>query len=228
MMYNVVFIDLDDTLFDFPKAERNALDKSIRYFGYKGDFDRIRRRYKVINDKLWEDLEKGLTTTAKLKLDRFVKLIEECNLDYDPQEFCNKYTEFLGQGFYLIEGAEQLCKYLKSKGYKVVIVTNGIKSVQHSRLEGSGIKDYIDDIVISEEVGVSKPDPKIFDIAMDKLGHSSKEDIIMIGDSLTSDMRGAVNAGIDACWLNMKNKQNNMDFTTKHEVHSLKEIQNLL
>lgn len=216
-------IDADNTLFDYNKAEKYALEKAFSKYNYKGNMVEVSKRYKDINNNLWLELEKGVVTEEELRTERFTRLFNEYKIELPINEFSKYYLKKLGEGSFLIHGAEEVCKYL-SKKYIVVIVTNGIKEVQLSRLSKSSIKRYISEIVISEEIGVNKPDPYIFEYALKLIKHTNKESVIMIGDSLTSDIQGGIRFGIDTCWLNLGNNENTTDIKPKYEIHSLKEL----
>jgi YjjG family noncanonical pyrimidine nucleotidase len=227
-MYKLVIIDADGTLFDYNEAEKYALSESFRLFSYEGNFLEIRNHYKEINRNLWLELEKGNITKEKLRYERFYRLFKRYNLDYDVTKFSDQYLMKLGESNFLIDEAEEICKYLKNKGYRVVILTNGIKKVQVSRLEKSSIKEYIDNMLVSEEVGVNKPDPIIFDYLFKSMGHINKHDAIMIGDSLTADIQGGINYGIDTCWVNLDYIDNVTDINPTFEIHTLKELKTIL
>lgn len=238
MKYELVLIDLDDTLFDYSKTEDSAFRKTFEKMGFfqvnqiekekiEENYEKIRKRYKEINLQLWKDLEKGKMDKDKLKVLRFEKIIEKFGLEYDSIEVSELYLKKLGEGVFPFEATEKLCEYLHSK-YKVGVITNGIKEVQHSRIKNSAIAKYIDKIVISEEVGVNKPDKRIFECAMEYFGISDKKSAIMIGDSLEADIKGAQNAGIDTCWVNFKNIVNDTGSVPKYEVKKLEELFEIL
>lgn len=227
-MYKVVLLDADGTLFDFNKAERYALSTALKTFSYKGDLDKISKCYKRININLWLELEKGNITKDKLKYERFQKLFEEYNLDYDVKTFSEEYLNRLGESNFLIDGAEDICRYLRNKQYKLIILTNGIKKVQDSRLEKSLIKEYIDNMVVSEEVGVNKPDPLMFEYTLKDMEKYDRNSIIMIGDSLTADIQGGINYKIDTCWLNLHNTKNDSNIQPSFEIHNLYELKDIL
>lgn len=226
-MYKIILIDADDTLFDYEKAEKYSLEGVFNHYGFYGDFHVIRDKYKTINTKLWLDLEKGLVTKEELRHRRFELLFEEFSLKYDPVEASEIYLKFLCESNFLIEGAFELCKYLNRK-YKVVIVTNGIKEVQLSRIAGSKIKEFIHDIVISDDIGIAKPDARIFEHAIKILDNVEKSKIIMIGDSLSSDIQGAVNFEIDSCWYNIHGIKNQSNLEPTYEIVSLDELYEIL
>ena len=238
MNYKLVLIDLDDTLFDYPKTEKEAFRNTFKELGFFVEselgnakkeeiYEKIKDRYKDVNLQLWKDLEKGAVDKDRLKVVRFEKIIEEFDLKYDSYEMSELYLKKLGEGIFPFEAAEKLCKYLHSK-YKVGIVTNGIKEVQHSRIENSAIAKYIDKIIISDEVGVNKPDKRIFEYAMNYFEIMDKSEVIMIGDSLGADIKGGQNAGIDTCWVNLRNNVNDTGIVPKYEVRKLEELFEIL
>ena len=190
-------------------------------------YEKIKDRYKDVNLQLWKDLEKGAVDKDRLKVVRFEKIIEEFDLKYDPYEMSELYLKKLGEGIFPFDATEKLCEYLHSK-YKVGIVTNGIKEVQHSRIENSTIAKYIDKIIISDEVGVNKPDKGIFEYAMNYFEIMDKSEVIMIGDSLGADIKGGQNAGIDTCWVNLRNNVNDTGIVPKYEVRKLEELFEIL
>lgn len=238
MNYKLVLIDLDDTLFDYPKTEEVAFRNTFKELGFFVEselgnakkeeiYEKIKDRYKDVNLQLWKDLEKGAVDKDRLKVVRFEKIIEEFDLKYNPYEMSELYLKKLGEGIFPFEATEKLCEYLHSK-YKVGIITNGIKEVQHSRIENSTIAKYIDKIIISDEVGVNKPDKRIFEYAMNYFEIMDKSEVIMIGDSLGADIKGGQNAGIDTCWVNLRNNVNDTGIVPKHEVRKLEELFEIL
>ena len=238
MNYKLVLIDLDDTLFDYPKTEKTAFRNTFEELGFfvESDleyakkeeiYEKLKDRYKDVNLQLWKDLEKGAVDKDRLKVVRFEKIIEEFDLKYDPYEMSELYLKKLGEGIFPFEATEKLCEYLHSK-YKVGIVTNGIKEVQYSRIENSEIAKDIDKIIISDEVGVNKPDKRIFEYAMNYLEIMDKSEVIMIGDSLGADIKGGQNAGIDTCWVNLRNNVNDTGIIPKYEVNKLEKLFEIL
>ena len=222
-MYKLILIDADDTLFDYQRAEKYSLDGVFSHFKITEEVEKLRSRYQIINSKLWQDLEKGLVTKDELRHKRFEILFNEFSMNFNPMEASDVYVNHLKKSNFLLDGAYELCQYLHNK-YKIVIVTNGIKEVQISRIEKSIIKDFIHHLVISDDVGIAKPDPRIFEHAVNLVGNPDKSEIIMIGDSLSSDIRGAHNFGIDSCWYNIHKIENSSDLTPKYEILGLNEL----
>jgi len=226
-MYDLVLIDADNTLFDYNKAEAYALENSLRVFGFQGDLNKLRQDYNVINKNLWQLLEKGDIKKEELSEKRFKQLFEKYDLDIPPKAFSQKYLAYLGQSNFLMKDALEIIQYLY-KNYTVIIVTNGIKDVQFSRLEKSTIKDYNHGVVVSEDIGVSKPDPDFFVHALNIANHQEKASTIIIGDSLSSDIQGGINFGIDTCWFNYDNSDPETQLEPTYQIKALKEIYNIL
>jgi len=226
-MYKLILLDADNTIFDFEKAEGFALSETLKHFKIDIDFNIIRARYHEINSNMWSMLEKGEITKEELRFTRFEKLFKAFNIELSAQDFSTYYLIKLGEGNFLLDGAEELCKYLSSK-YRVVILTNGIKDVQYSRIKSSVIYKYIEDIVTSDEVGINKPNKGIFEWTFNKINFNNKSEAIIIGDSLTSDIQGGINFGIDTCWFNFKKDSSSKKIDPTYSVESLKEIESIL
>lgn len=226
-MYELVLIDADYTLFDFARAEDEALERTLKDYSYSGEYIAVINLYKEINRKLWIEYENGMVTKEDLKYLRFARTFDIYGITYDIDAFSEKYIHFLSNGYYLYEGAIELCKYLQGK-YKVMIVTNGLKAVQKNRFELSGINQYIIGQVISEEVGANKPDSRIFESACHQAQVFDKKKVIMIGDSLSADIKGGNAFGIDTVWYNPTQEINNTVIKPTHEVVSYKNIMQIL
>jgi len=226
-LYKLILVDADDTLFDFEKVEKAAFERSFMKMEHNLDVEGMKQKYTIINKLLWNDVEKGLLSSKQVRVERFRRLFHDLEISFSADQFSDLFIKYLSEGVFLLEGAEEICKYLSSK-YTVVIVTNGIKEVQLSRLERSSIKKYISDIIISEEVGVSKPDPRIFEFALKKLNHSDKSNVLMIGDSLSSDIQGGVNFGIDTCWFNPKNIENTTSLKPTYHIQRIDQLFKIL
>lgn len=200
--YKQLIFDADDTLFDFQTAEKVALETTLTAFGLYFDAD-IYRQYKDISKRLWQELELGLVTQEILKYQRFEELAKMMDLSVDTRALAEAYLENLSQQGILLHDALEIVKALSAE-YDLYILTNGITSVQKGRFQHSPIMAYVKGIVISEEAGVNKPDPQIFEFFNSKYGPFKKAELLVIGDSLTSDIQGGINYGIDTCWFNPK------------------------
>lgn len=228
MSYQVVFLDADDTLFDYTRCEAYALNEAFKKAGLPED-PRYAASYRVINQQLWNDFEKGLVTLEVLRSERFRRLFEEFGLkvDMDAEQLSASYLSYLGQASYLVEGAVEICEYLKSK-YRLAIITNGIKEVQVSRLLKSGLQDYFEHMIVSEDAGFQKPHTGIFEHACRLIGHEDKSAAIMIGDSLSSDIEGGRRFGIDTVWFNIHGKENMTGIRPHYEIRRLEELRHIL
>lgn len=227
MKYKVILFDADETLFDFKKAEREAFKNTMIDFGIDYDESYHFNTYEEINCAIWKELEQGLITQEKLKTERFRRFIDRLDMNFDENEFASTYMKYLGDGSFLFEGAIELIEDLSNK-YILSIVTNGLTIVQERRIKKSVIAKYFKDIVISEEIGISKPHPNIFEHAINNLGEFSKDEILMIGDNLSSDIKGGINYNIDTCWYNPNKVENTSNLTPTYEMTDYKEIRSLL
>ncbi len=198
MKYKVILFDNDDTLMDFQAGNRIAVNRLMDELGYFHP-DRY-EQYQAVNHACWAALERGEIAQSEVRLRRFTRLYDLYPIPGNPAEASERFVTLLGEQSILLPHAEEVVRAIAAH-LPVVIVTNGMTVIQKSRLARSALKDLISGMVISEELGVSKPRPGIFYEALRPLGVSPK-DALMIGDGANSDIRGANNAGIDACWLN--------------------------
>lgn len=199
--YKGIFFDADDTLFDYPRAERAALRACLREFRLHIELGMFLDAYRRHNRDLWQAFERGETDQAALRAERFRRLAVELGISGLPVDRISTfYLEALSGQPQLMPGALATVRALAEK-YPLALVTNGIAAVQRRRFSASPITSYFQTVVISEEVGVGKPDPRIFAPALKKIGVKAG-DVLYVGDSVTSDMAAARNAGMDFCWLN--------------------------
>lgn len=227
MSYKVILFDADDTLFDFERSEKEAFRNTMLKFGIDCDDNNYFDIYKELNSVIWKELEKGMITQEQLKIERFKRLKSRIGLSFDEYEFAISYMENLGDCSYLLDGVCELIEELSRK-YILSIITNGLTNVQERKIKNSTISKFFQDIVISEEVGISKPDPAIFNYAIQRLGSFSKSEILMVGDSLHSDIKGGINFNIDTCWFNPNKLKNNTDIKPTYKVSNFKELKELL
>ena len=227
MKYQVLLFDADETLFDFKMAEKQAFLKALEEYKLDVDKEESLKLYSQINKHIWEEFERGEITADRLRVERFERFSKKIEIDFDAVSFSKAYAKFLGEGAYLFEDSVEVIDYL-SKKYRLALITNGLKDVQKSRISRTPLKDYFQELIISDEIKISKPDPRIFDYALDKLEYKDRTKVLMIGDSLTSDMQGGVNAGIDTCWYNPNHLENKSGLNLTYEIHSLKELKEIL
>jgi len=200
MTYSWVLFDADGTLFDYDKAEAGALRQAFAQIGRPYDRSYI-EVYRQINGRIWRDLEQGRISPERLRTRRFELLFDALRIALDPQMFSKVYLQQLAMRSDLMEGAQDAVSALYGR-VGMVIATNGLADVQRPRFCGSAIYPFFQDIVISEEVGAAKPDAAFFDAAFARMGGPPRTAVLIVGDSLTSDMRGGAAYGIDTCWFN--------------------------
>ncbi|WP_301107836.1 YjjG family noncanonical pyrimidine nucleotidase [Sporosarcina sp.] len=222
MSYELFLFDLDDTLFDFDETEKHALGNTFTTFGLPDGLAAYRDSYRAISSVIWDDLEQGRITLEELKVERFRRLFEQHELEMDAQRFGELYVENLGNESHLIDGVVEMLSSLTD--YRLAILTNGFTLAQLARIDGSPLHDTFEAIICSEETGFKKPQIEIFDYTFKKLGVTDPSRVLMIGDSLTSDIQGGLNAGIDTCWFNPSGRANNTTIQPKYEIHSWKEF----
>ncbi len=199
MRYQLLLLDADDTLFDFKQAEHAAILKLCQTHHLE-PADEIAALYSRINQALWKRLERGELTQQALRVLRFQQLSEALQTGLDAELLNREYSAALSEGAYLIDGALSLCRTL-SQILPLYIVTNGILDIQTSRLARSPLGPYISGMFVSQQIGYAKPDPEYFRIVLERLGNPDKHRILLVGDSLTSDMKGGRQAGIATCWF---------------------------
>ncbi len=197
-MYKFIFLDLDDTILDFHKAERLALDRALREMGVEPT-EGTMARYSEINRAQWELLQRGALTRPEVLVRRFRLLYEELGIEASAQETQSVYEKYLSEGHYFLPGAEQLLEELAARKCRLYLASNGNKSVQKGRLASAGIAPLFERIFISEDIGAVKPDRAYFDACFAMIPDFDKGKAIILGDSLTSDILGGINAGITTC-----------------------------
>ncbi|GAB4223024.1 MAG: YjjG family noncanonical pyrimidine nucleotidase [Spirochaetales bacterium] len=225
--YRLILFDADGTLFDYEKAEDFALESSLRDFGASYRREEHRDVYRTINQELWELFERGGIEAADLRVERFRRFLGATGIPLDPMELSRRYLEYLAEGAYLFEGVELLLRELRTR-YRLGIITNGLQEVQRNRFSKTVLPQYMSCIIVSDEVGVQKPDPAIFRMALKEAGESDPEVALMVGDSLTSDIQGGWNAGMDTCWFNPEGKENHTSLQPTYEIRELKELLGIL
>jgi len=204
MKYEFLLFDADGTLLDFLRCEDEALREALVEMGLSPD-DRMVAEYSRINDSLWKMLERGEIDKDVLVYRRFELLFELYGIELDAKEMAGKYVNNLSKKGYVLDGARALCESLYGKA-RMFIVTNGVEFIQRGRYDRCGLDGYFEDIFISDCIGFNKPDVRYFLGVAEKISGFDKKKAIIIGDSLTSDMRGGLNYGIDTCWYNPAGK----------------------
>ena len=226
-MYQTLLLDVDGPLLDFEKSQAKALELAFARYGYPLT-ERIVCLYNQINQSLWKRYERGEITREDVIYGRFEHLFRETGIKGDPAAFEDTYQDFLGSGAYLLEGALDLVQYLFRK-YTLYIITNGVTATQRRRLTDSGLEIYMKDIFISGELGVQKPRKEYFDACIRRMKDpGSRNSMLIIGDTLSSDILGGLQAGIDTCWYNPGFADPDPEIPATFEVHSFRELKHLL
>lgn len=225
-MIKDILFDLDDTIFDFGKAEENALKKTLLSIGVEPTEEAV-KRYSEINLSQWKLLELGKLTRKELTVRRFKIFFDELGIEADTEKVNETYKKFLSQGHFFIDGAEKLLDELYGK-YRLYLASNGTACVQSGRIASSGISKYFEHIFISEEIGFNKPSREFFDACFAKIQNFNADSTVIVGDSLTSDILGGINAGIHTVWFNARNQAGRENIKPEYEIKNLRELAGLL
>lgn len=220
--YPWLLFDADDTLFDYHRAETDALREAFVEQGFAFDPAWL-SIYQRVNAAAWRALEAGAVTAARLRVLRFEDLSAELGLALDPAAFSTVYLRRLSMQAHLVDGAMAVVESLLPR-HRLAIITNGLADVQRSRLARSPLASMIGPLVISEEVGAAKPDPAIFAVALERMGSPAPRDVLVIGDSLSSDIAGGIATGLDTCWVNPGARARGRGPAATYEIRHLEEL----
>lgn len=219
--------DVDNTLLDFEYSMRNSLKQCFRSIG-KSATEEMIERYAQINDSWWKRLELGEVTKEQLLNGRFVDFFKELGLEeVDAEKFRKEYQRNLGNIYSYLDDSLTICKALQTK-LKQYVVTNGVATTQRSKLCLSGFADVMEGMFISEEMGANKPSKEFFEQCLEQLEEKDRSKILIVGDSLSSDIRGGNSVGIKTCWYNPKEKPLQEGFTVDYEINDLHQIYDIL
>lgn len=199
-MIDILLLDLDDTILDFHKAERIALSKTLLEHGLEPS-EKILSLYHEINKWHWEQLEKGRLTREQVLLGRFTALFEALGQEEKGPGCAESYEENLSQGHYFLPGAEEALTRLHGK-YRLFLMSNGTARVQKGRLTSANLYRFFEQVFISQEIGFNKPEKAFFDTCFAQIPGFRRESALLVGDSLTSDIQGGINAGVKTVWVN--------------------------
>ena len=224
--YQWLLLDLDNTIFDFNTSSRLALSTLMQEVGI-ADTDENWKIYVDINKQMWGKLETGEYTADQVKWKRFDKFFERFGISYNAEKANEFYLESLIDHFRLIPGTDEVVRQLSGE-YRLMAITNGLQKVQKPRLRKSGLYDFFEGVVVSEEIGSAKPQKAFFDHAFDLMSQPAKENTLVVGDSLSSDIKGAKNYGLHACWVNPHNNENTTELKPEYEIEDLRELFEIL
>ena len=224
-MIEFLFLDLDDTILDFHKAERIAIGKTIRDFGVEPT-EEVLHRYHIINKWHWEQLELGKLTRAEVLQNRFAVLFNELGVTVDAAACARTYEKNLSQGHWFLPGAEEAVDAL-SKKYRLFLASNGTASVQKGRMTSANLYRFFEKVFVSQEIGHNKPSKAYFDACFAQIPDFDLSKAMIVGDSLSSDIKGGINAGMKTVWVNPSHaKATNIQ--PDYEIESLSQLEALL
>ncbi len=225
--YRDILLDVDGTLLDFGAAEKVGIAAVLTHYGFEPDAERI-RLYHQINGAAWAAFERGEVTKERLVEERFEIFFRELGKEVNGREAEDLYRSYLDQSAVLIDGAEDICRYLKGRGYGLYVVTNGTSTTQYKRLALSGLDAFMDGIFVSEDAGSQKPQKEYFDYCFARIPQADPSRMFLVGDSLTSDIKGGINAGISTCWYNPSGLPGREDICPDWQIRRLEELKTLL
>ena len=225
-MVEILFLDLDDTILDFKKAERIAISKTIREFGLEPT-EEVLHRYHLINKWHWEQLELGKLTRPEVLQNRFGVLFEEFGVKADKVACAAAYEKNLSIGHWFLPQAEETVDYL-SKHYRLFLTSNGTASVQKGRMTSANLYRFFEKVFVSQEIGHNKPSKEYFDGCIAQIPGFDPKKTMIVGDSLSSDIKGGINAGISTCWVNPTHAPGREDIQPDFEIEYLHQLPALL
>ena len=225
-MIEFLFLDLDDTILDFKKAEYIAIGKTIADFGVEPT-EEIRHRYHLINKWHWEQLELGKMVREEVLVGRFAMLFEEKQVAVDPVNVARAYEKNLSIGHYFLPGAEEAVDAL-SKKYRLFLTSNGTASVQKGRMTSANLYRFFEKVFVSQEIGHNKPSKAYFDACFAQIPDFDPAKAMIVGDSLSSDILGGINAGIKTCWVNPSHAAAKNGIVPDYEIEALSQLPALL
>lgn len=225
MKYTSLFLDLDNTLLDFNKAEYYAAKKLFEKYGLPSCQKAI-EKYSLINTEFWNRFEKGEIKKDEIYENRFKFFCEFYGKTADTAQMSQDYFINLSEGYYTVDGTFEILDYLKSKQYTLYATTNGMALTQFKRIEKSGLQPYFDKVFVSEDSGHQKPEKEYFQFVLDNIPEKNKAKILIVGDSQSSDILGGINVGIDTCWYNPKNLE--PKYISTYEISNLSQLRTIL
>ncbi len=227
-LYKWIVFDADNTLFDYDRAEKEALAQTLESQGIAFTAQ-DHQSYAEINSGLWKQFERGELTSQEIRVQRFADLKRKWNFDYQATEVSSFYLKQLARQSSLLSGARELLEELQNgKQLGLALATNGIADVQRGRLERSGLEIYFDTVVISDEIGVSKPAERYFSILFERIGTPPREEVLMVGDSLSSDITGGIRFGLDTCWVNRSFQSFPENYEPTYQIQKIGDLREIL
>lgn len=227
MRYPWILFDADDTLFDFKRSARHALARTLEDFEIAVEETHF-QAYETINHEAWLAFERQEITAVQLRRLRFERFLEAIGEYREPLEVNAHYLNLLSETKFMLDGAVELVEELHLKKYRMGLITNGLQEVQRRRVVRAGMEKYFEVIVVSDEIGVSKPHTGFFEHAFRQMGAPAKSEVLVVGDSLNSDIQGGNQFGVDTCWFNPKQAANLTEHRPTFEVEKLEDLKKIL
>ncbi len=227
LSYKFLLFDLDHTLLDFTRGEEVALTEFLTSMAVD-DIQTFKDIYRPINQAMWKDLEKGNITKKELVNTRFSRVFAHFGHQVDGAEMALRYQEFIGRQGQIFTGVDTLLQELTERGYHIYAATNGVTYIQKNRLFHSSIGSYFKEVFISEQMGIQKPEAAFYEKIAEQIPDFRPDKALMIGDSLTADVQGGNNAGIDTVWYNPTRLMNESKAVPTYIIHSYQELLELL
>ena len=225
--YDTILFDMDDTLFDFRRSERESLRKAMLARGLEPTEERL-NRYREISEELWRRFDRGEVSADWLSVERFARFARELNCQTDPAAWNTEHAAGISRECWLMPGAEALCGALSAAGCRLFIVTNGLGISQRNRLAASSVASRFSGIFVSHDLGVRKPERAFFQRVFERTGNPDLSRTVIVGDNLLSDIQGGINAGIDSIWFNPEGAEPSLPISPTYQVRSLGEVEDLI
>ncbi len=225
-MKKIILIDLDNTIIDFNECARHSIMGIFEDLGFHYD-ENVFETFITENVKIWKRLERGEIDKPYLRANRWNIILGKLGIEYDGTIIEERFENGVAKGAYPVEYAYELLEYLYSK-YDLYVVSNGFRFVQESRVKIGKFDKYFKELFLSEDIGIQKPDTRFFDYCYEKIDCPPKEELILIGDSLSADIQGGINFDIETIWFNKNNEPQNDTIKPTYTVNHLKEIENIL
>lgn len=221
-MYQIYLLDIDNTLLDFDATEIKSFRTLLNSYEISYE-EELFTQYKKINKNFWALLEQGKVDKDTLRTGRFIEFFGSLNLSYDAEEAERRYQSYLSDGADMMPNAKETLINLKEANKKIYSASNGVYETQVKRLKTAGLYDYFEEMFVSEKIGYEKPDRSFFDYCFDHIKDFDLGKTVMVGDSLTSDIQGAINSGIDSCFYDPKGA-----ITAAKATHTISDLNELL
>lgn len=224
--YHTILLDIDGTLLDFQAAELNGIDEVMKQYKIAPS-EELRQQYRSINDRLWKEYELGKISRDQIMGHRFSEFFERIGQPVDGDQAEKQYRERLNESAVLIDGAYEICRILSEK-YALYVVTNGVSETQYRRMKKCGLTPFFRDIFVSEDAGSQKPQPEFFEYCFSRMPREDRRNMLIVGDSLSSDIKGGNLAGIDTCWYNPEKAPRDPAVKVDYEIEKLMELKDIL